>query len=185
MEITVLIKPDNKAWCVMGDFNEVVSQAEKVGGKLRGEAQMEKFRQALMSNGLCDMGWSGCQYTWSNKHSDNSFTEERLDRVVANGKWTDLFRDRTIEIIHATQSDHKALLMHLAFGLASRRLKRRIFRFEASWALDEDGIPVVERAWGSSGVGNLKGVHEKLRRCEIGLVSWSRQKKIEAEQVLR
>lgn len=34
-------------WLVIGDFNEIVLQEEKVGAVLRREVQMESFREAL------------------------------------------------------------------------------------------------------------------------------------------
>lgn len=40
----------------------------------------------LESYNLFDMGWSGSYFTWSNNHSDESLTKDRLDRVVANPK---------------------------------------------------------------------------------------------------
>lgn len=43
-------------WCVLGNFNEITSQDEKVGGKLRPRKQMEDFRMAFESNGLIDLG---------------------------------------------------------------------------------------------------------------------------------
>lgn len=43
-------------WCVLGDFNEIVTQDEKLGGKPRPKKQMEDFRLALDRNGLVDLG---------------------------------------------------------------------------------------------------------------------------------
>ncbi|XP_059429161.1 uncharacterized protein LOC132162970 [Corylus avellana] len=40
-----------EAWLCIGDFNEVVEQAEKVGGNIRRESQMAQFRQGLFSAG--------------------------------------------------------------------------------------------------------------------------------------
>lgn len=46
-------------WYFFSDFNEIVSQDEKVGGRLRHASQMQKFQQAMELNGLYDLGWKG------------------------------------------------------------------------------------------------------------------------------
>ena len=71
----------------MGDFNEILTHDEKVGGRPRGDYLMNNFRNALEEGGLSDLGWEGDKYTWSNRHDNETFIKERLDRVVANQVW--------------------------------------------------------------------------------------------------
>lgn len=51
--------------CVMGDFNEIVTQDEKVGGRPRPLVQMEDLKLVLETNGLLDLGWKEQKFTWS------------------------------------------------------------------------------------------------------------------------
>lgn len=44
-------------WCLMGDFNEIISHNEKIGGRPRPLSQMATFKYAIESNGLLDLGW--------------------------------------------------------------------------------------------------------------------------------
>lgn len=74
----------NNHWCVIGDSNEITTQDEKLGGRLRPLRQMAKFWIALEVNGLLDLGWKKQKFTWSNRHADESFTKERFDRTVTN-----------------------------------------------------------------------------------------------------
>lgn len=67
-----------------GDFNEVLVQSEKCGGQLQCEKLMQNFRDALNRNYLKDLGYVGDSFTWSNKHDDETFIKEQLDRAVAN-----------------------------------------------------------------------------------------------------
>lgn len=55
-------------WCVLGDFNKILTHDEKLGGKRRPHKQMTEFRVALQKNGLFDLGWINHKYTWSNRH---------------------------------------------------------------------------------------------------------------------
>lgn len=73
----------------MGDFNEIINKEKKQGGHPRPEKQMDGFKHALGVNGLFDLGWKGTKYTWTNRHTDNTFTKMRLDRVVATKDWID------------------------------------------------------------------------------------------------
>jgi hypothetical protein len=80
------------AWLCAGDFNEILEQAEKDGAALRRNSQINNFRMALEDCDLSDLGFSGPRYTWCNNRSDGNFTQERLDRAVANREWCARFR---------------------------------------------------------------------------------------------
>ncbi|KAL0001323.1 hypothetical protein SO802_015104 [Lithocarpus litseifolius] len=57
-------------WLCVGDFNEIVKQSEKLGGRLKSYAQMQIFRDALDECELMDLGFKGFPYTWC-KHYRN------------------------------------------------------------------------------------------------------------------
>lgn len=48
------LAPDD--WLCLGDFNEIAYQTEKVGGRIRNEAQMRAFRATLSNCLLNDLG---------------------------------------------------------------------------------------------------------------------------------
>jgi hypothetical protein len=73
-------------WICIGDFNEILTQEEKIGALLRKEGQMDQFRNALVNCKLTDLGFIGSKYTWTNCRSADNFVKERLDRVVANSE---------------------------------------------------------------------------------------------------
>lgn len=78
-------------WCVLGDFNKILTQDEKLGGNRRPHKQMVEFKVALEKNGLFDVRWRNQKYTWSNRHQDSTFTKEKLERVVVNQLWGEEF----------------------------------------------------------------------------------------------
>lgn len=45
---------------------------------------MGQFREVLKENNLSDLGFVGSPFTWSNRHTNHTFTSKRLDRCVAN-----------------------------------------------------------------------------------------------------
>lgn len=48
--------------------------------------------KALNSLGSKDVGWENQKITWNNKHQDDTFTKERLDRAVENKLWLNFLR---------------------------------------------------------------------------------------------
>lgn len=46
-------------WLCVGDFNEIVEQAEKRGAASRSIGQMDLFKQTLEDCQLCDLGFKG------------------------------------------------------------------------------------------------------------------------------
>ncbi|XP_042954504.1 uncharacterized protein LOC122290887 [Carya illinoinensis] len=143
-----ILKPTNDlAWCVIGDFNEIISQAEKEGSRPRSESQMEDFRQCLEGNGLYDLGWKGLKFTWSNKHSDESFTKERLDRALGNNRWMELCYESQVETLTTSQSDHLPIMVTIRDEVVAIKRRKKCFRFEVKWTLEEEGGKIVKDSW--------------------------------------
>jgi hypothetical protein len=71
------------AWLCLGDFNEILFESEKVGGRRKAQSSIEKFRHALEDCGLDDLGFVGDAFTWRNHHHQaEGYIKQRLDRAV-------------------------------------------------------------------------------------------------------
>ncbi|XP_031090962.1 uncharacterized protein LOC115995954 [Ipomoea triloba] len=81
-------------WAVIGDFNDITSQAEKRGTHTHPIMLIDGFNTALNDCNLFDMGMRGNQFTWERGRGTDAWVEERLDRVVASIEWADLFGER-------------------------------------------------------------------------------------------
>lgn len=77
----------NNAWIVAGDFNAMLNNNEKFGVKKIKNSRMNDFASCLTDCGLTDLGYCGNKFTWSNRHFNDSFISERLDRACGNLKW--------------------------------------------------------------------------------------------------
>jgi hypothetical protein len=63
------------------------------------------------------------------------FSQERLDRIVANQKWCELF-PRGEAIVEATlNSNHKPMVLKLQ-KIDARMGRMRGFRYEVSWGME-------------------------------------------------
>ncbi|KAF5174905.1 Retrovirus-related pol polyprotein line-1, partial [Thalictrum thalictroides] len=65
-DIVVLRSFVSLPWCVFGDFNNIISSSEKVGGDSVHPSQIQPFIDCLQQAGLSDLHFSGFHYTWCN-----------------------------------------------------------------------------------------------------------------------
>ncbi|CAN1338922.1 hypothetical protein LINPERPRIM_LOCUS38278 [Linum perenne] len=55
---------------------------------------------------LIDIGFTGPEFTWSNRQSPPSLIDERIDRFFLNEFWLDIFPEKAIEHLPPICSDH-------------------------------------------------------------------------------
>ncbi|CAM8982176.1 unnamed protein product [Rhodiola kirilowii] len=163
----------NLPWVVLGDFNEVCFGWEVKGGRVRGEWQMRAFREALMDCGLTDLGFSGNPFTFSNRRYGKWETKARLDRVLVNNAWRNMFPNAQVSHISAISSDH--LMLFLNSEVKEIMSKKKWFRFEPMWVRNEDLREVVAAAWNNS-EGRGMSLANKLSRCSRDLAKWNNEK---------
>ena len=97
-----------------GDFNEIIKQSEKRGGRLRPYAQMQIFKDALDESELMDLGFKGLPFTWCKHYRNGVSIWEQLDRAVASYEWFSKFPASRVHHIDSTTSDHKILWVELS-----------------------------------------------------------------------
>ncbi|XP_074319673.1 uncharacterized protein LOC141656618 [Silene latifolia] len=77
-------------WLWLGDFNTVLSPFERLGGNTY-DADMEHFQDCVSICGMEDIPATGALFTWSNKQNSCDRVYSRLDRVIGNQEWLDIF----------------------------------------------------------------------------------------------
>ena len=77
----------NSPWIIVRDFNEVLVDNDKFGGKAVNANRSLLFKDCLDSCNMVDLGFSGPRFTWSNRRRVRSFIQERLDRFFVNTDW--------------------------------------------------------------------------------------------------
>lgn len=96
-------------WLVIGDFNEILSNQNKLDGALRIETQLDKFRRVLDTCKLSEQSFVGDPYTWiKGRHNVNAI-KERLDWCFVNDIWQDTFEPITTHHLDYFSSDHRAI----------------------------------------------------------------------------
>uniref|UniRef100_A0A803PI64 Reverse transcriptase domain-containing protein n=1 Tax=Cannabis sativa TaxID=3483 RepID=A0A803PI64_CANSA len=168
-------------WLCVGDFNEIVSLAEKVGGRVRSAGAMEEFREVIDDCRLIYFSSNKSDLTWCNGHESNTVME-RLDRGLCNEEWLLSFDGADIQVLDWWESDHKPLVVDMPLvndenGEAKNTKKGR-FHFEEAWCEEDQCKEIVEKNWREWDVV-ISGGDYKRKTGEVGraLDSWNRKKK--------
>ncbi|XWS18039.1 hypothetical protein CRYUN_Cryun32bG0008000 [Craigia yunnanensis] len=116
------------------DFNDVASIMEKEGGRRKERRKVECFQEMIRDSDLNEVHFKGQQFTWFGM-KEGELIKERLDRVLANLEWLELFHKIQVFNLPAVGSDHSPIVVDTDFndGKAVRR-----FKFEAKWLLVEE-----------------------------------------------
>ena len=98
----------------------------------------------------------------------------RLDRMVANEKWLNMFREAKVYHRAMAASDHCLLNLSLRHR-ASRKGGRKRFMFEAMWTREERCRKVIEDAWDPLNCNPDVLVQYRLKCCQESLQSWNKR----------
>jgi hypothetical protein len=129
-------------WCIIGDFNDLLSQADKQGRHPHPNWLCEGFRCAISDCDLTDIHLDGYPFTWIKSGGTPHVIEERLDRAFANTEWLMLYPEVRLQNLLTSHSDHSPIILHTS--VISRSRNTYSFRFENSWLQEEDIDNVVE-----------------------------------------
>lgn len=143
-----LCDEDSLPWVLIGDFNEILTVAEKEAGRRRRECQMRGFQEVVAYADLIDLGYVGSKFTWSNRH-----TKIRLDRSLATTSWSDIFPNSRVIVLPPSILDHSPLLLQACSGPIVQVQKFHRFRFESFWLQHPECDQVVNSHWQSSFFG--------------------------------
>ena len=158
---------DETAWLIVGDFNDLLDNSEKVGGPLRWEGSFLAFRSFVSQMGLWDLQHAGNSLSWrGNRYSH--FIQSRLDRAMINCKWAENYPSGCCEYLRFEGSDHRPILVHLNQSTAK---KRGLFRFDRRLKDKPEIKELVEANWTSM---SYESVISKICRIRRKIMEWAK-----------
>ncbi|XP_068340019.1 uncharacterized protein [Pyrus communis] len=163
--------PTDIPWICGGDFNEFMWDHEKSGG-VEVLYNRPRFLGEFMSSSLLmDLGFQGPAFTWRGLRRGD-WVEERLDRVLTNEQWQQLWPNSLVMHGTATASDHCPIILNS--NLEGPR-GRKMFRFEAFWVAEEECKKLVEKCWDWRHNGScVNNWVRTLNDCRNRLSRWDR-----------
>ncbi|KAL2937830.1 hypothetical protein RDABS01_021279 [Bienertia sinuspersici] len=112
-------------------------------------------------------------FTWERGATSRSKVRERLDRYVATIPWCSRFPNFEVTHLARYKSDHCPIMLTAKNRSGKQRRRKKGFKFETCWLLDEECEPLVRRAWGK---GEGVEMQQRLEGVARDLVSWSTEK---------
>ncbi|PKA58228.1 Putative ribonuclease H protein [Apostasia shenzhenica] len=136
--------PSPSPFLIGGDFNVLIDQSEKKGGKpFSTNMESEDFLDFMLSGDLHDLGFTGPAFTWCNNKDYGKRIWERLDRVLGNSSALDLWPGITIKHLPRIASDHCPLLV----VFEPHHIPASSIRFEDAWLSFEEAHSIVQATW--------------------------------------
>uniref|UniRef100_A0A803NW04 Reverse transcriptase domain-containing protein n=1 Tax=Cannabis sativa TaxID=3483 RepID=A0A803NW04_CANSA len=166
-------------WLVIGDFNEILSNANKQGGALRNEVQMDDFRKVLDFCSFSELPVIGDPFTWFKSPHKADTIKERLDWCFVNDKWTTTFEPLVTTHLDFFRSDHRAIAVTVQpLNQLPQQVRRKSrFRFEKLWLTDAEAAAIIKQNWCTSSTATaVESFLNNLESCSSSLQTWHTRK---------
>lgn len=157
----------DKPWVILGDFNVSLTLEDSYAGVSKINTGMRDFKECINQIEVLDINSSGLHYTWNQKPKKGIGILKKLDRIMGNMKFIDLFRSSYAIFQPYRVSDHSPCVLKLP---SVTRWKPKPFKF-ANFLVNKRGFKdAVKEAWGKKVRGNkMFCVVKKLRAAKPAL----------------
>lgn len=115
-------------WCIIGDFNDLLTTTDKMGKHLHPQELLDGFKEAISDCTLSEIDLVGGSFTWENNRGKPNWIHEKFDRAFGNIEWWTKFPLCKLTLLHTVVSDHNPLLIDFISTSFSKKKFR--FRFE-------------------------------------------------------
>ncbi|CAB4270029.1 unnamed protein product [Prunus armeniaca] len=136
--------PTTMPWFCGGDFNEYLWSHEKRGVIVASHNRPRFLHNFMTKMSLFDLGFNGPSFTWRGRARNGDLIQERIDRALANATWQSVWPNTIVSHGAVLGSDHCPLIINTD---PKRYICKKLFKFEAYWAKEDESYDLVERSW--------------------------------------
>ncbi|KAK0580059.1 hypothetical protein LWI29_035797 [Acer saccharum] len=160
-------------WVVLGDFNVIRRDAERIGGSPRPLLSMMEFNDCLHHCGIVDLRNTGQRMSWCNGREGVSRSWAKLDRVLINNAFSSSYGSAHFKYLSRKYSDHCPMVVYTDTPFSSYGPSP--FRFLNMWCSHDSFLSCVKDAWirNDSASGLLK-LAIRLKRTKVALRAWNK-----------
>ncbi|KAG8497278.1 hypothetical protein CXB51_008563 [Gossypium anomalum] len=98
-------------WIIGGNFNAILDNSEKEGGRRKPQALMDDFRAVVDELSLVDLKTDNGWFTWVNNREGTAMVKERLDCFLISASDVASFPFIETKVIRQSNSDHDAIML--------------------------------------------------------------------------
>ncbi|KAL0304674.1 UNVERIFIED_CONTAM: hypothetical protein Sangu_3070300 [Sesamum angustifolium] len=166
------------SWNVRGlngiDHQRAVEQLMivKCVGAVDTSVSMAEFRSCILDNGLVQLPFTGCPFTWHNCSEGTRSLWKRLDRMLVNEAWLETWPGASYISALPSTSDHSPLVLNGT----NRGADRAIFRFDNYLAQQPGFLSSVENIWKHHITGTT--MYEIVNKLKLLKAEFRRQRQI-------
>lgn len=117
---------------MIGDFNCIRNDGERIGGQPRSRIMMEEFNKCIDMCSAVELKTFGCNITWTNGQEGRNRQLVKLDWTLVNLHFLHNFKSARVDHLARKSFDHKPMLLSLASPTSCYKicgLLMRIFLF--------------------------------------------------------
>ncbi|GJV31218.1 hypothetical protein Tco_1391618 [Tanacetum coccineum] len=149
----------HRPWCLLGDYNAALTLDDMVTGSSIIDISMREFKECVDNIEVMDVQNTGLKYTWTQKPKGTDGVLKKLDRVMANLEFFDVFPGGHAIFQPYRMSDHSPAVLCLPSAI---KAKPKPFKFTNILVSNPKFKEVVKEGWNKamSGFHMYKLVHK-------------------------
>lgn len=152
-------------WLLGGDCNDMLSLADKHGGRRRTEGSFSQFRNFVHDMQMVEIMFKGRRWTWANNRQGEGFIEERIDWFFGSAGWILEAENAVVHHLLSYTSDHSMLMLDT--HPHQTKLKSR-FIYDSRWSKLNGCTEVIQDNWNKQVTGSrMFKFQSKLIMCQI------------------
>ncbi|KAM6548302.1 hypothetical protein CsatB_019978 [Cannabis sativa] len=148
----------DESWILMGDFNAIIGKDERVGHKVKYQAEAE-FIECIQDCQLEDIKATSAFFTWTNKQQGQDRIFSKIDRIMANQNWLDTYPNAKALFLNEGTYDHTTGILSL---FPKWKCGKKPFKYFRMWTTHPEYDSKVADVWKQriSGTSMYQMVHK-------------------------